>query len=120
MKRSEVIAAIAFDGIPVDQQVTGEMEPQPGMSVMPGSPGNIKMVMASMLKSTLEESLPADVGESDELAPEHFDALRRKLSDFADEQVSMNGFIPALADETRADFDAKLAVLDRLSRGETE
>lgn len=112
MRRSQVIAEVAFLGIEPTAETEGETEFGSGVIMRPATPINIRLQTASWLKDALEEAVP-HLGEDDEVQPADFDRIAAALDEYR-KNVLANIFIPDVMEQERAAFAARFETLQAL------
>lgn len=114
MKKKDVIAAVAFDGIPPSWQMEEEQDLGDGVTMYPMTMVNATLSQSSMIQQILEDAL-TDVHDDTELSPKHFDTLRSSLESFRD-RVLEAIILPECIEGTKQEFAEKLASLASLRK----
>lgn len=112
MKKKEVIAAVAFEGIPPDAQTEGAMEM--GDAILePMTETNMRLQNAGILRSILSNALP-HTHDDEEVTHEQYVILRNALEEFK-EMILNATIMPGIRGSIDEEFQGKLAILDDLA-----
>ena len=116
-RRSKVIAAIAFYGIPVDQEMVGETEMPDGAVLIPLTRGNIKLRCAEIMKERLERAT-SEVHDDASLTARDYQALQQVLEKLRQAAIE-SSLVPAVREATIADLDIRLSLLLQIQGEDT-